>query len=573
MRKNFLALICLLVVGNASNLVAQSLVNVTTWHNDNWRTGRNTHETILNTANVNEASFGKVCSAPVDGAIYAQPLIVTGVTLKVGGKTAVHNVAYVVTQNDTVYAFDADNCAKLKSFSLVPKVKGCVEGTTCEQPVDCHYVGAGGCQTIAPTLGILGTPVVDLGPGGTGTIYMVAETQVGAGTNISAYRHRIHGLDITTLTERPGSPALVKGTYGAATMASHQEIQRTGLLLLPKGGPDGDDMIYFGMSLMDGSPGVLNEKPYGWVFGYDATNLSAQPSGLPYVFCTTPDGVGPNGPGGGVWLDSAGIAAGISSATDPSPYLYIVTGDGTFDVNTGGQDYADSFVKLAPNLQVAGFFTRYNELTAYTPGNVDMGSGGLILVPDNVYASHPYIAINASKDGNIYVVDRGSPGGFTGSVDTNVQTYNVGHSFFSTPAYWNLNLYYTYGGGALTSYPVKNTCKPGGPICSTGLKSTKILFKSGTTPIVSSNASTAGSAIVWALQNAYSATGGTPTILYAFDATTLTELYDTTQCGTQDTPGYSVKFTSPTVANGKAYVGTQSELDVFGTLTTSRTCP
>jgi hypothetical protein len=563
----------LFLIGNSANLVAQARVNVTTWHNDNWRTGRNTRETILNTTNVNEASFGKLCSAPTDGAIYAQPLIVTGVPFTVGTKTTTHDIAYVVTQNDTVYAFDANNCAKLKSFSLVPKAKGCVEGTTCEQPVDCHYVGAGGCQTIAPTLGILGTPVIDPGPGGTGTIYMVAETQVGAGTSITAYRHRIHALDITNLTERVGSPELIRGTFGAATMESHQQIQRTGLLLLPNAGPNGDTMVYFGMSLMDGSPGVLNEKPYGWVFGYDTTNLSAQPAGLPYVFCTTPDGVGPNGPGGGVWLDSAGIASGFASATDPTPYLFIVTGDGTFDVNTGGDDYADSFVRLAPDLQVSAFFTRYNELTAYTPGNVDMGSGGLMLVPDNVYANFPYVAINASKDGNIYVVNRESPGGFTGSVDTNTQTFAVGHSFFSSPAYWNLNLYYAYGGGALTSYPVKNTCKPGGPICSTGEKSTNIIFKSGTTPFVSSNSTVTGTPIVWALQNAYSATGGTPTILYAFDAVSLNELYDTTQCGTEDTPGFSVKFTTPIVANGKAYVGTQSELDVFGTLAVPRTCP
>jgi hypothetical protein len=250
-----------------------------------------------------------------------------------------------------------------------------------------------------------------------------------------------------------------------------------------------------------------------------------------------------------------------------------VTGDGTFDANIGGNDYADSFVKLAPDLQLSGFFTRFNELSAYTPGNVDMGSGGVLLVPDKVYANHPYIAINASKDGNIYVVDRGSPGGFSGSVNTNVQTFAGKRAFFSTPAYWNLQLYYAVVGGPLKSYPVKNSCQPGGPICSTGVKSSTIIFPTGTTPSVSSNASITGTAIVWALDPANSATGGTPAILYAFDALSLTELYDTTQCGTQDTAGFSAKFTVPTVANGKAYIGTQSELDVYGNLAASRTCP
>ena len=572
MRKYVLPFFCLALAG-ALQISAQT-INVTTSRNNNWRTGSNTSEKILTTTNVTMTTFGKVCSAPVDGGIYAQPLIVTQVPFTVGTTTTKHNIAYVVTQNDTLYAIDANNCTVLNSVSLVPVIPGCTPATTCEYPVDCHYVGEGGCDTVAPTVGALSTPVINAtfgSTGNTGTIYLVAETQAGSGTTITAWNHRIHALDITTLNELTGSPALVAGSYLGATLASHQQVQRPGLLFLKGVGPNGDNMVYFGLSLMDGAPQKLGEKPYGWVFGYDTTNLSAQPSGLPYVFCTTPHGVGPNGPGGGVWSDGVGIAAGQASATDPTTYLYIATGDGTFDVNTGGVDYADSFVKLTPTLQVADYFTRYNELTAYTPGNVDYGSGGMVLIPDNTFKKHPYIAVNASKDANIYVVDRDSPGEFNGLANTNLETVTGKFAFHNTPAYWNLTLFYNTIGGVLKSYPLKGTCSPG-PVCSTGIHYSKVSFITGSTPSVSTLGNTAGTQIVWSLYTADSATGGIPAVLYAFNATNLAELYNSSQCGTQDTAGWSVRFTTPTIANGFVYVGTQSELDVYVVLP-SRTCP
>jgi hypothetical protein len=568
-----IAIVCLVSVFHSAPLPAQ--VNVLTWHNDKGRSGANTEETTLTTTNVTKTSFGKICSAPVDGAMNAQPLIVTGVPFTVKGNTTTHDVAYVATENDTLYAFDANTCVLLKAASMVPLVKGCTPGVTCEQPVDCKSIGGGGCLTIAPTIGILSTPVIDaasgVNNGTTGTIYLVAETQIGAGGTPSAWKHRIHALDITTLAERRGSPAVIQGSFGTMTFHSGWQIQRPGLLLLRGAGPDGDNMVYTAFSLMDGAPGKLGLKPPGWVFGYDTTTLDSQPAGLPYIFNTTPNGVGPNGPGGGIWQAGAGLAGGFASATDPSQYIYVGTGDGTWDAGSGGSDYADSFLKLAPNLSVAGFFTRYNE-TAYATADKDWGSGGMMLVPDNTFSDQPYLSVNAGKDGNIYVIDRGSPGGYNGVSNTNVETVAGKLAYFGTPAFWNRHLYNSVvGGGVLKSWTMSASCNPG-PVCTTGIRFSKVTFPFGTTPAVSSNGTTAGTGIVWAIASPDQVNGGVAAILYAVDAIKLVKLYDTGQCGTQDVPGLAVKFTVPSIANGKVYIGTQSELDVYGLLPT-RSCP
>ncbi len=573
MRRHYAApAISLLLVLSLTGLAAQSS-NMLTWHNDNWRSGANTAEKILTTTNVTSSLFGKICSAPTDGAVNAQPLIVTGVPFTVSGVSTTHDVAYVATENDTLYAFDANNCALLNSVSMVPMVSGCSAGVTCEQPVDCHYIGGGGCKTVAPTVGILSTPVIDAvaGAGGTtGTLYLVAETQVGAGKKISTWKHRIHALDITTLAEKTGSPAVIQGSAGTVTFISQRQIQRPGLLLLKNAGPNGDSMVYAAFSLMDGTPAKLGLKPPGWIVGYDATNLSAQPAGLPYVFSSTPNGTGPGGPGGGIWQAGAGLAAGLGSATDPTTYIYVGTGDGTWDAGSGGSDYADSFIKLTPALQVAGFFTRYNE-PMYAAADIDFGSGGVMLVPDKTIPSRPYISINAGKDGNVYVIDRGAPGGYNGISNTSVETVAGAYPFISTPAFCNGYLYDAVLGGALKSWRVSASCNPG-PVCASGVRSTREKFAFGTTPSVSSNGTAAGTGIVWAVASPNQATGGSAAVLYAFDALNLTELYDTTQCATQDMPGLGVKFTVPAVVNGKVYIGTQGEMDVYGELPASRSC-
>jgi hypothetical protein len=556
----------LLTLFSQGSLLAQS-VNVLTWHSNNWRSGANTAETILTTSNVVESKFGKLCSVPTDGNVYAQPLIVINVPFTVNGVTTTHNVGYAVTENDSVYAFDANTCALLKSVSMVPVITGCTAGVSCEQPVDCHYIGGGGCQTIAPTVGVLGTPAIDLI---SDTLYLVAETQVGSGTNISAWIHRIHALDIRTLAEKTGSPAIISGSAGSNAFISQHQIQRAALLALDGVGPNGDNMVYVSFSLMDGTPEKLGFKPPGWMFGFDGTNLASQPTGLPYVFTTTPTGVAPDGPGGGIWQASAGPSAGFGSASDSTTYIFVGTGDGTWDAGSGGNNYADSFLKLTPSLQVADFFTRYNE-PMYDDADEDYGSGGMMLVPDNTIAAHPYISVNIGKDGNVYVVDRGSPGGYNCDSDTNLQTIAGKYPYLSTPAFWDGHLYDANLGNSLKSWHVAASCNPG-PVCTTGMAATTQKFIYGATPSISSNGNTTGTGIVWAVNSPNQVSGGTAAVLYAFDALTLKGLYASNQCGGQDRAGPAVKFVVPTVANGKVYIGTQTQVDVYGELATTRTC-
>jgi len=197
----------------------------------------------------------------------------------------------------------------------------------------------------------------------------------------------------------------------------------------------------------------------------------------------------------------------------------------------------------------------------------------MMLVPDNTYSNFPYVSINAGKDGNVYVIDRGNPGGYNGVSNTNVETVAGSWAFFGTPAFWNGFLYDSIVGGYLKDWTLSNTCSPG-PVCTTtGKHISRVKFLNGVTPAVSSNGATKGTGIVWAIETYNQASGGNPAILYAFDALKLTELYDTNQCGTQDTPGLAVKFTVPSVANGKVYIGTQGELDVYGPISPARTCP
>jgi hypothetical protein len=553
----------------------QCQTNVLTWHNDNGRTGANNQEKILNTSNVKPDMFGKLCSAGTDGQIYAQPLVVTGVPVISGisGVPSNHNVVYVATMKGSVYAFDADDCSLLRTVSLIPKVAGCTPGVTCEEPVDCRrYPGNGQCTAIDPTVGILSTPVIQTmsaNTGTTGTMYVVAESQVGSDTKISAWRHRIHALDITDLSERPGSPALIHGSASGVNFASHRQIQRPGLLLLPGVGPNGDSMVYVAFSLMDGA--IAGGLPHGWIFGYDTKNLDAQPAGLPYIFNTTPNGTGPTGPGGGVWQGGAGLAADIGSATDPTKYIYVGTGDGSFDANGGGKNYGDSFLKLTPDLAtVAGYFTRFNEFTA--DSDTDYGSGGIMLVPNGALTAHPYIAVNGSKDRHLYVVDRGTPGGYNGVSNTNLQTIAEPAMIHNTPAYFDHHLYYAVIAGPMKSNVIQDTCHPG-PICTPAAFVSSAHFLYGTTPSVSSNLTTRGTAIVWAIHSRNQALGGLPAVLYAFDAANLHQLYASDQCGQQDVARPGTKFSVPTVANGKVYVGTQTELEVYGELPSHRTCP
>jgi hypothetical protein len=535
--------------------------NVLTSRNDISRDGLNSTETVLNQANVNRASFGKICSAVVDGQLFAQPLVVF---------TEGRNVVYLVTMNDSVYAMDGSNCNQLNHVSLVPLD---------EQATPCADL-TGRCGVIIPLIGALATPVIDLS---TSTIYVTTETESTTGScqanhANTCFIHRLHALDLSTLQEKFKGPALISGTYLSATFNPKAHIQRPGLLLLPGVMPNGDSGAYLGLSGIDGfgKPGV--STPQGWLFRYDAEDLSKAPT----TWSSTP-----NGEGGGIWQSGSGIAAGIDSPNGQT-FLYVNTGDGTFDVNNGGLDYGDSFVKLTTSLTTVpnGYFTPFNQ-ACLNPFDGDFGSGGVLLTPN---LSSRYYAVTASKSGTVSVMDRASPGGFTPPTNHTCPATGTNHNqeyfqgatrqYFTTAAYWNLHLYLTPLVSPLTRYQLSPTCNPG-PICTTGTdtSSVKLGFSS---PSISSSGNTTGTAILWVQSgNGWppSKNGPAPAVLYAMDAehvtppNTVPELWDSTQCPARDTPGNATKFVTTTSANGMVYLGTmdptdstntRGELDVFG---------
>jgi hypothetical protein len=511
-------------------------INVVTYHYDVARTGANLNESILTPANVNPSGFGKLFSHPVDGYVYAQPLLVSG--LNISGK--VHNVVFVATQHNSVYAFDADdnsggNKGPLWQANLGPSVPSQDVGT----------------QDVVPEIGITSTPVIDPN---TGTLYVVAKTK-----ELGNYFQRLHALNIASGAEQPGSPVLVEGAVdgigegslnGKLAFNPLRHMNRPGLLL--SGG-----IVYIAFA----SHG--DNIPYhGWVFGYDAASLQ-QVS----IFCTTPNAsTDPSGypiAGGGIWQAGGGPAA------DPQGNIYVETGNGTFDADPslgGGIDYGDSFIKLSPgagSLTVSDYFTPFNQ-DALNRADEDLGSSGPVVLPDSVGTpAHPHLLVGAGKEGKIYILDRGNMGKFNVGADAQVvQTLPsaIGGTWGS-PAFFNGSIYYNGVGDSLKSFGL--ACL--NPFASS--QSSDILGFPGATPSISANGTRNG--IAWTLDNSAFGFSG-PAVLHAYDATDLTrQLYNSAMAGGRDTLGPAVKFTTPMVANGKVYVGAQYELDVLGLPTPS----
>jgi hypothetical protein len=514
---------------------AQSGVNVTTYHNDNLRSGQNLHETVLTPALVQMSTFGKLFSQPVDGQIYAQPLVLAN--LFIAGK-GTHTVVYVATENDSVFAFDGNsntgsNASPLWQVSFINPALGITTVPASDLETDAIY----------PQVGITGTPVIDPN---NGTLYVVAATKENG-----TYVQRLHALSVTTGAEKFGGPvviaATVKGTGsgssgGKLSFDPFRSNQRPGLLLL-------NGAIYIAWA----SHGLENEFTYhGWVIGYNETTLAEISA-----YCITA-----NGDQGGVWQSGDGLAA------DTLGNLYFMSGNGTFDANTGGQDYGMSYVKMATKhgLSVADYFTPYNEAEE-SSDDLDLGSGGAMLLPYLTGAKYPYLAIGAGKDGTLYVVNREDMGHFNASGNTqiaqSIPDAFAGHGLYSTPTYWQGYLYFWCPNDVLRIFQMVN-----GQVSTSPVATGSVLFSSpGATTEVSANEASNG--IVWAIQpNGYAT--GAPAVLYALNPTTATELYNSSQAGTRDTAGPAIKFTPPTVANGKVYVPTASELDVYGLLTASR---
>lgn len=508
-----------------------SQVNVTTYHNDTLRSGQNLHETVLTSALVDVNTFGKLFSQPVDGQVYGEPLVVDN--LQIIGK-GTHTVVYVATENDSVYAFDGNsntgnNASPLWQVRFINPAKGITTIPSSDL----------GVISITPQIGITGTPVIDVN---NETLYVVAATKENG-----AYYQRLHALDIRTGAEKFGGPvvisASVKGTgsnsvKGYVSFDPFRSNQRPALLLV-------NGVVYIAWAAF----GLETEFPYhGWVIGYDENTLAQVGA-----FCVTP-----NGDQGGIWQDGDGLAA------DTLGNIFFMVGNGTFDANKGGGDYGMSYIRLLPTkgLTVEDYFTPYDAVKE-SSADLDLGSGGPLLFPYQNGATYPYLAVGAGKDGNLYLVNRDDMGGFNSrgnsQIVQEIPGAFAGHSVYSTPASWQGNLYYwaTYdylrifqmSGGLITTTPIAT--------------STYSLASPGATPVISSNGSADG--IVWALDTSKSIIIG-PTVLHALDAQTAEELYNSTQNATRDQAGNAVRFDIPTVANGKVYVPTETELDVYGLL-------
>jgi hypothetical protein len=503
---------------------AQAQVSVTTHHNDVGRTGQNLNETILNTSNVNVNQFGKLFACQVDGYVYAQPLYVAQVTIS----STLHNVVYVATENNSVYAFDADNGAQLWHVNLGTPVPSTDISST--------------YKDLTPVIGITGTPVIDPV---SSTLYVVAKTK---NTSNSTYHQNLHAVDITSGAEMPGSPVEITASVAGSGSGSSggtiafqplYQLNRPGLLLL-------NGVVYVAF----GSHGDIG--PYhGWVLGYSAFTLAQMT-----VFNTTP-----NGSEGAIWQGGQGLVADTDN-------IYFMTGNGSFDANTGGTEYGDSVVKLATStgLSVSDYFTPDNQ-GSLNQSDADLGSGGPILLPGTSSI------VGGGKDGILRLINTASMGKYNSVFNADLQEFQAtGGIIMIGPIYWNSPnhgpVVYLWGpGDYLKAFEFLNGSFQTTPISQSAM--TSPAGNSNAAPLsLSANGSTSGTGIVWAAlsdsgdSNQQTVTG----ILRAFDATNLTtELWNSQQNATRDSLGNYAKFAPPTIANGKVYVATFSnQLLVYG---------
>ena len=500
-----------------------STASVLTYHNDVARTGQNLNETTLTPSSVNSSSFGKTGFLATQGKVDAEPLYVPN--LQIGG--AAHNVVFVATEHDMVYAFDADNFSQLWQTSVLGSG---------ETPSDAHN-----CGQITPEIGITSTPAIDPKAGPHGTIFVVAMSKDASGK----YHQRLHALDLTTGAEQSGSPVEIQATYPSASgqdsFDPYQYAERAGLLLL-------NGEIYMGWT------SHCDETPYqGWLMGYNESTLQQ----------TSVLNLTPNGSEGSIWMSGAGLAA------DASGFIYFLDANGSFDTNLNSNgfpangDYGNTFPKISTSggsLSVADYFTMSNTV-AESNADQDLGSGGALVLPDlqDSSGNTVHLAVGAGKDGNIYVVNRDSMGKFNPNGDSAIYQEIDGAltgGVFGMPAYFNGTIYYGPVSSTLKAFPITN-----GELATSPSSTSAATFAyPGTTPSISANGTSGG--IVWVIQNS----GGNG-ILHAYDASNLAnELYNSTQAANNRDAFGDNKFVTPMIANGRVYAGTPTGVAVFGLL-------
>jgi hypothetical protein len=500
-----------------------STVNVLTYHNDVGRTGRNSAEKILTPSNVKSSTFGKVGFLTVDGLVDAEPLYVSN--LSVGGSA--HNVVFVVTENDSAYAFDANTYAQLWKVSVL----GANESASDNR----------GCGQVTPEIGITSTPVIKMGIKGQNVMYLVAMSKDSNGN----YYQRLHALDITSGVEISGSPVTIQATYpnssGGTTFDPKQYKERAGLLFL-------NGQVFTGWASHCDAGAYT-----GWIMGYNATTLKQE----------TVLNVTPNGSDGAIWMAGAGLAS------DGEGNIFLLDANGTFDdtLNSSGfpinGDYGNGFLKLSTKggkLAVADYFNMYNT-DMESNNDEDLGSGGALVLPNFVDTAHNtwQLAVGAGKDGNIYLVNRNMMGKFNTQNDKGIYQEIDGAlsgGVWAMPAYFNNTIYYGAVNDTLRAFSIVDA-----KLVATPASQSSISFSyPGTTPSISANGSSNG--IVWAVENH----GGGAGVLHAYEASNLTiELYNSSQAGSRDSFSDN-KFVTPMIANGKVFVGTPTGVMVFGLL-------
>jgi hypothetical protein len=508
--------------GPTPTAVQSYATDVLTHHNDLARTGQMLAETTLTLANVNSTAFGKIRFLPADGKVDGQPLFVTNLTMGTG----VHNVVYVVTEHDSIYAYDADSGAALWQISLAPA------GESPSADV--------GCTDITPEIGITSTPVIDRSRGPNGVLYAVAMTTDGSGN----VHHRLHAIDLATGAELFGGPTEIVATYpgsgseganGLLTFNPALHTVRSALTLV-------NGTVYMGWTAH-----CMSGNYNGWLMAYSADTLK-QTGALP---------VTPNGTKGSIWMAGSGMASDGAS-------IYFVDGNGTFGTTLNAQgfpvdgNFGDTFVKLSatPTLVVTDYFAMYNTV-AESDVDGDFGSGGPMLLPDQTTANGTvkHLALAAGKDTIIYVVDRDNMGKFSPTANNIWQqiTGVLAGGIWGSPAYFNHVVYYGGQTDTLKALPITNALLATAPSSQSALQ-----FRyPGATPAISANGTSNG--IVWAAEN------GPVGALHAYDATNLAhELYNSNQAGTRDQFGAGNKFITPMIAAGKVYVGATNGVAVFG---------
>jgi hypothetical protein len=506
--------------------ITTSVAQITTSQYDNFRTGATLTEKVLTPRTVNARQFGKVGAFKVDGAVYAEPLFIPSVEISNKGT---HDVLFVATEHDSVYAFDASRPGDppLWQVSFLDKARGLKPVS--EDDAQCPF--------IQPDVGITSTPVIDLK---SGTLFVLARTKIRHNLGTDEYFQHLHALAITTGVEKFGGPKLITASVqgkGAGTANGQvafdplRENPRAALVLA-------NNTVYLTWA------SSCDVDPYhGWVMAYDAQTL-AQRAAL---------NVNPDGSEAGIWLSDTGPAA------DADGNLFVPTGNGTFDAAAGGRDYGDSVLKLAlegSSLAIRDYFTPHDQ-ARMSQADADVGSSGPLLLPDQP-GPHRHLLLQPTKDSTIYVIDRDQMGKFHGESDDLVQMIRMAGQGYGAMAYWNGQVFFAASDDNLRDYAINN-----GRLTLHASSTTKF-ENPGATPSVSADGKKNG--IVWVISTkTWNGSDNKPAVLYAFDATKLGEpLYTSEQNSTRDRAAIATRFVIPLVVNGRVYFSARGEVEVYG---------